>query len=157
MLMDPHPSEPAMPTGPAEYLPMKDLQESQIYTVMNPVDPRLVKHPNLNPQVTILTPTPDPSPPPLPPKRRLPRRSVSLNTPKPHPLVEVEELKMSLRKKEDEVLKMWMDLILARKLALRARHQKKRQKYLIALLIFLLVCLTLLVTLYLVIKQLMPS
>lgn len=162
MLMEVPPSEPGMQPGPGEYLPMKDLQPHQIYTVMRPPTPpmtRLLQPPpqNLFPQVTILSPSPDPSAPPLPPKRNPPRRSVSLNTPRPHPQIEVEELKLTLRRKEDDMVKIWMDLVLARKLASRARHQKKKQKYLIILLMFLLVCLILLVMLYFLIRRLMHS
>lgn len=155
MLMEPHPSEPATVPGPAEYLPMKDLQTDQIYTAMNPQTPT---PPSLNPRVIILTPNPEPSPPPLPPKtRRPPRRSVSLNSPRPPPQVEVEELKMTLRRKEDDLVRMWMDLVLARKQALRARHQKKKQKILITLLMCLLVCMSLSVMLYFLIRLLVVS
>ncbi|AHZ11647.1 alternative T antigen [New Jersey polyomavirus-2013] len=154
-------SERDMQAGAPQYLPMKSLTREQIYTVMSPPSPPpLMKKMKPKVQDTTLSPLlpPQPLPPPLPPKK-YPRRSVSLNSPRvrlhPEALLqeEIQRLRESLHQREEEVLKIWMDLILTRKQALRAHHQNKKGKVLIVLLICLLVCLILSVTLYLAIKQ----
>ncbi|BAX01882.1 putative alternative large T antigen [Miniopterus schreibersii polyomavirus 2] len=166
--MDPVRSESDTLRGPPEYLPMKGLDPSQIYIAMNPVTPPHQKRPPPQakppPQDTIPTPLildVDSLPPPLPPKTRSPpRRSVSLPSrrPPPNPLmVEVENLERSLRQKEQDLVTMWMDLVRARKQASRARHQRKKQKWVMGLLIFLLVFLIILAMLYLLIKHLIAS
>ncbi|BAX01864.1 putative alternative large T antigen [Miniopterus schreibersii polyomavirus 1] len=162
--MDPPASRKSTGHGRQEYLPMKDLNPNQIYTVMNPVTPTVESPPShpLNPQViTLLPPAEDSQPPPLPPKRTPPRRSVSLPSRKPlpmHPLqMEVETLERNLRQKEQDMVRMWMDLVQARKQASRARLQRKKQKWVTVLLICLLVFLSILAMLYLLIKLLTTS
>lgn len=154
-----------MQPGLGEYLPMRPLKPEEIYTQMSPQTPRKPKttprktqvSPPLDITVTLIQhqnqpPQPQPQPPPLPPKRNAPRRSVSLNFQKLREKEVVEEMKTKLQRKEEELLTTWMDLILARKLALQARRQKQKLQILTALLIFLLVCMILSVMLYFLIR-----
>ncbi|AWD33738.1 Alto [Philantomba monticola polyomavirus 1] len=160
------PSERDIENGAPQYLPMKNLNSEEIYTVMSPLSPvkkkmhrnsrkslDITQHPSLLP---FPTPPMNPGPPPpLPPKRI--RRSVSLN-PTPPPRVqlledEVRDLKEKLQKRDEDLLKTWMNLIQARKLALQAHRQKQKRQALTVLMIFLLVCLILSVMLYFLIRQ----
>uniref|UniRef100_A0AAU6S4Z4 ALTO protein n=1 Tax=Eptesicus serotinus polyomavirus TaxID=3139987 RepID=A0AAU6S4Z4_9POLY len=173
-------SERSMQSGlNPTYVAMKDLNQQQIYTQMNPPQMKsppkpmqLQKTPDHPPlpietQVTILTPSQPPErpqplfhpqPPPLPPKRMPPRRSVSL----PSRILsqkqeEVDHLKMVLQRKEEDMVKLWMDLITARKIASRAHRQNLKLQCLIVLLICLVILMSLSAMLFFLIKRLMPS
>lgn len=176
--MEPPSSDNSMQRGAEPtYLAMQQLQDHQIYIQMKPRPPKRKIRPPIpfETQVTILPPSnptknplssppppPPPTPlllpvpPPLPPKKI--RRSVSLS---PRDLLikeeQVEQLKTQLQRREDDLLKIWMDLITARKAASRAHHQKHKLQCQITLLICLVILMSLSVMLYFLIRRLMHS
>ncbi|AWD33804.1 middle T antigen [Tupaia glis polyomavirus 1] len=181
-VMDQDSSESNMQNG-AGHFSMKDLQSNQTYIVMSPVPlPRMKQVPKVQvtiptpslpppippktrvPHSPVLTPLLDEEedledlPPPLPPKKRM------YQTPRPVPKgtleieiqclqEELEELRRNLKTREEETLQTWMDLIRARKLAIKARRQRIKERILTGLLIFLLLCMIMFLTLYFLIRQ----